>query len=392
RTTLWDYGVDVRPGFLMEYGHNYTGGTRHTDSVVDNEDFRMTVDFHRLSQHLFGWQDWRGTTLHFDMMDRNGTLLDEKAQLGTLYQAQEIFGAGSYFRVPHLYIEQKLWNDLVDIKLGRLDQSIDFFPFSCDFQNLVFCGSGPGHTAHSVTLYPLPQTGGSIIINPTWMWSVKFGAYRNNTSKLGRGGHNGTTTMAEIDLHTRLAGHKDLPGVYSVGGWHNTAQYRLGDSLPGVVTTILAGNPRILAQTSTWGYYVTLQQTVTHNTQGGGLTLFANMTHPDHRTNLISMMATVGGFWKAPLPDRPNDRIDFGLARVSLNHDARALEQLAYATPGSDVTTFASQPSYTAELDYSIDVWHGAWVMPNFQYIVHPGGSLQNKNALVFGLQVGLPL
>ncbi|HEU0197494.1 MAG TPA: hypothetical protein VFQ88_09810, partial [Nevskiaceae bacterium] len=47
RTTLWDYGVDVRPGFLMEYGHNYTGGTRHTDSVVDNEDFRMTVDFHR---------------------------------------------------------------------------------------------------------------------------------------------------------------------------------------------------------------------------------------------------------------------------------------------------------------------------------------------------------
>lgn len=56
-------------------------------------------------------------------------------------QINEIYGTGNITQLFNFYLEQSLWSGVVDVKLGRMGVSDDFFPFACDFQNLVFCGN-----------------------------------------------------------------------------------------------------------------------------------------------------------------------------------------------------------------------------------------------------------
>jgi len=391
RQRLHDDGVDLGADYVGEFAHNSSGGFRRTDAYADQIHLRAAFDFGKL------W-GWTGASLHIDVTNRNGNQLDQKAGLGTLLETQEIHGAGNVTRLTRFYYEQALWNDLVDIKFGRMDIGDDFFSFSCNFQNLNFCGSLPGYITKGWYDWPVSQTGGVLRLRPNAAWSLKLGAFDVNSNnaatsqglKLSPAGRSqGTLMLAELEWDTALAGNatdgRPLAGSWRLGGWHNSANYPdLFSDVGGMPPGAGMATPRMRGHVS--GTYAMGQQQITHNAAGGGLSLFGNLVLADSATDLIDQMVSAGLFYDAPFASRPHDRIGFVIGRDHVSRhaadnlraqNAQGLQSLPI--PGYE---------YITELNYNVQLWRGLSLMPNLQYIHHPGGSSGNANAGVLGLRV----
>lgn len=388
RTRLHDQGIDLHADYTGEWLHNSTGGTRHATAYADQIHVGATFDFARL------W-GWTGASLHADITNRNGTQLDQKAGLGTLLESHEIYGAGNVTRLVRFYLEQQLWDGLVDLKYGRMDLNGDFYPLACDFENLSFCGSLPGYITQGWNSWPVSQTGGLIRLHPASAWYAKIGAFDVNPNnadpsqglKLSVPGNSrGTLMIGEVGWDTALdAGSTALPGSWRIGGWRNSA------SSPDLLLDV-NGQPQVLSSAaamqrdSTSGGYAMVNQQVTRNAAGGGLTLFGNVVQADAHTDSTDQMLSVGMLYRAPFASRAHDRIGFVVGR---NHVS---DRLADAARIANANGLGPQPllgnEYVTELNYSAQIMPGISLMPSVQYIHHPGGNAQNGNATVLGVRV----
>ena len=383
RQRLYDQGIDIGLEYLGEFAHNTSGGSRQTDAYADQIHVHAAFDFDKL------W-GWTGGSLHVDINDRNGSQIDAKARLGTLLESQEIYGGGNVTRLTRFYLEQALWNGLVDLKFGRMDIGVDFFPFACNFQNLNFCGALPGWISKGVEAWPLAQTGGVIAINPSPAWSIKFGGFEvnpNNASKsqglkLSVPGPNvGTLMLAELDWRTNLG---DMPGIWRIGGWRNTARYNdVFYSVDGAQALLGSGAP--VLQSSVSGSYFMGQQQLTHNAAGGGLSVFGNVVQADPHTDLVDQMISIGLLYNGPFASRPDDRLGFAIGRDRVSGRVASAERLINAARAGLVPVQGYE--YITELDYQFHLWRGVALMPNVQYIRHPGGTSANHDATVLGLR-----
>ncbi|HET6434082.1 carbohydrate porin [Dyella sp.] len=388
RTRLHERGVDLTADYVGEWLHNTAGGTRHASAYADQIHLGAAFDFAR----LWGWQ---GASLHVDVTNRNGHQLDQRAGLGTLLETHEIYGAGKVARLTRLFLEQSLWDGLVDLKYGRMDLNTDFYSLSCDFENLSFCGSLPGYITQGWYSWPVSQTGGVVRLHPASAWYAKVGAFDVNANnalpsqglKLSAPGRSqGTLTIAEAGWDTSLdAGSHLLPGSWRIGAWRNSASY------PDLLLDV-NGQPQVLTgadalqRNHTSGTYALVTQQVTHNSAGGGLSLFGNLVDADAHTDHTDQMISAGLLYAAPFAGRPRDRIGLAVGRNRVSRRVTRAARLANAAglaprpvPGSE---------YVTELNYQWQAAPGVTLMPSVQFVRHPGGDAQAGSATVLGLRV----
>jgi carbohydrate-selective porin OprB len=64
--------------------------------------------------------------------------------------------------------------------------------------------------------------------------------------------------------------------------------------------------------------------------------------------------------------------------------------QFTKSHPGSGFGVQSDE--FVEEIFYSFDVFRGANVQPDLQYIIHPGGYKSATNIWVFGIQLSVPL
>jgi len=382
RQRLYDQGVDIGLDYLGEFAHNTSGGIRQTDAYADQIHLHAAFDFEKL------W-GWTGGSLHVDINNRNGSQIDAKARLGTLLESQEIYGGGNVTRLTRFYLEQALWNGLIDLKFGRMDIGVDFFPFACDYQNLNFCGALPGWISKGVNAWPLAQTGGVIAINPSPAWSIKFGGFEVNPNnaatsqglKLSVPGPNvGTLMLAELDWRTNLSDEQGaLPGIWRIGGWRNTARYdEVFYRVDGAQQ--LLGSDAPVLQSSVSGSYFMGQQQIAR-----GLSVFGNIVQADPHTDLVDQMISVGLLYDGPFASRPDDRLGLAIGRDRVSGRVASAQRLINAAGTGPVPVQGYE--YITELNYQFQLWRGVALMPNVQYIRHPGGTSANRDAAVFGLR-----
>lgn len=402
REKLHKQGIDITADYLGEVGANVTGGDRRSHSYADQFHVGATFNFAK----LLGWS---GSSLQVDIINRNGRLLDTKVGLGTLPPSQtlEIYGDGNVTRLFNLYWSQALWDGVVDVKIGRMGTGVAFFPYPCTFQNLAFCGDLISYISQGVNDWTLSQLGTAISFNPSKAWYLNVGAFKvnpnNNLNANGlrffpRGHNTGTLMMAELGWHTTLPGHSgssSLPGVWRVGGWRNTAKYLdVLSSYPGLPLDIngaplLTGADAALTHDVS-GMYVMGQQQVTQNAAGGGVSLLGAVVQADRHTDEVDQMISLLMMYKAPFAARPSDAVDFGIGRNRVSGRVATAERLMNVIGLGPVPVQGYE--YIAELNYSAELYRGVMLMPNVQYIHHPGGTRDNRDATVIGLQLTITL
>ncbi|WP_457097861.1 carbohydrate porin [Lysobacter sp. P5_B9] len=384
RETWHEKGVDLSFGYINEWLHNSTGGTRSTSAYADQIMLGADLDFDRL------W-GWRGGSFHVVITNRNGPQLDAKAGLGTLLETHEIFGRGHYTRLTRFYLQQELFDDRLTVKLGRSD--VDFFPLSCDFINISFCGVLPGYHSDGWYTWPISQYFADVTFRPTASFYVKVGASEVNPRNLdGDQGLRLTTpdddndgTLTNFEAGWLPTFGNALEGAYRIGYWRDSTGYsdlllnQQGQPLP------IAGGTPMLQDTST-GYYAMAQQRLTHNDAGGGLVLFANLSHSDTDVSQTDRLISVGLWYTGVFPSRPGDRLGFAIGQNRVGDRIREFERLTNEQAGIDAPSRGSEKP--VELNYSIAVSRGFWLMPSLQYVRDPGGRSDAESALVWGLKL----
>jgi porin len=392
RTRLAEQGIVFDFGYGSEVAHNLSGGERHLVRYTDQWTFATTLDLDKR------W-GWHGGTVQFTMTDRNGRDLGADAGIGNSQLIQEVYGRGQTWHLTQLWLNQKLLDDRLEVKLGRLTMSEDFFAFSCFFQNLTFCSAQPGNLVGDYWVnWPTSRWGARARYHTSGNSYLQLGIYQDNPKYVDDdyARHNGWkpnnpggTTGALMPLEAGWQpSWRGLPGSYLVGAWYNTSD---GDDLLLDVNR----NPRgitgleALRRNGQYGAYLSLQQQVSGIADERGATLFLNITQADHKTARLDHQLTMGVLYREPLPGRVQDMV--GLA-IGATHDngrfADAVDQ-NNARTGQDVIAGRSY-EYVGELFYSWVPATSVSVRPNLQYILHPGGTSRNSNAFVIGLKCSL--
>ncbi|ERF80415.1 carbohydrate porin [Bradyrhizobium viridifuturi] len=387
RTRLSNAGIDFQFGYTSEVAGNATGGQRRDAAYTDQWTFGTTFDLAKLGVVPDG-------TIQVTWTDRNGSNLSDDARLGTLQQVQELFGRGQTLRLTQFWYDQKFIGDLIDWKIGRITFGEDFASFACDFQNLTFCGAQPGNlVGNYIYNWPVSQWATRLKFNLPGFGYFQFGVYDANPNYLNvsqsalpvfYSGSTGLLIPAEIAWLPKFG---NLPGSYKFGGWYDTS------TAPDVVTDIngspamLSGQP-LLQSRGRYGGYVSFVQQVIRSSQvssAGALSLFFNATMADRRTATTDYQIAGGLTYTGPLQSRPEDDIGFAVGTTHVNGRIAWSEELQNLAGLGPVAVQGNE--YVMELYYTYRPLAGLQVRPNIQYVVDPGGTSRNPNALVFGLK-----
>jgi len=390
RTRLADEGVTFNLGYGSQIAHNTSGGrdrlTRYSDQWVLGAELDL--------QKLWGWQ---GGTFVATITDRNGKNLSADAGLGTFQQVQEVYGRGQTWRLTNFYLGQSLMDGRLKLKAGRMNIGSDFAAFSCDFQNLTFCGSQPGNLVGSYwTNWPVSVWAGVAKLTTSQETYVQLGVYQVNPRFVDDAYNvrkglvpnfpDGTTgALIPVEFGFTPAGvamFHGLPGSYKAGAWYNTsdsADLMLDQNRQPLGTTSVGA----LQRDGAYGAYINFQQQVTGVAGAEGATVFLNASQADRFTAATDSQVAVGLQYKGAF-DRPADTIGVALGTTHGNGRRANAQRVASSQIVNDGYEVA------AEVYYGWAPLKSVVIRPNVQYIAHPGGTGQNDNALVVGLKTSI--
>jgi porin len=392
RKHLADQGIQFNLGYGGELAHNFRGGTDNLTRYTDQWVFGTAISLEK-------FRGWRGASFEFAMTDRNGRNLGADANIGNNMLIQEVYGRGQTWHLTRLWLNQKLFDDRLEVKLGRMTVGEDFFSFSCDFENLTFCGSQPGNLVGSYWVnWPTSQWATRIKYHVSRDFYVQIGAYQVNRNYVDdsyarRNGWkpnnpSGTTgALIPLEVGWQASWH-GLPGSYKLGAWYNTSN---GDDLYYDVNR----NPRgvtglkSLERKGQYGGYLSFQQQISGTAGGRGATVFLNYSHADSNTAQLDQQISAGVQYQGPLRSRPQDSIGFALGATHNNGRFADYTRQNNARTGQNAIV-GDGSEYVSELYYSWVPAPSIFLRPNLQYIQHPGGTSHNKNAMVIGLKIGV--
>ena len=389
RTRLAEQGVTFGANYVSELASNLSGGserlTRHTDQWA----FSTTLDLQKLAR-------WQGATFQFTMTDRNGRNLGADANIGNNMLIQEVYGRGQTWQLTQLWVNQKLLDDRLEVKLGRLTVGEDFASFSCDFQNLTFCGAQPGNLVGSYWVnWPTSQWAGRIKYRTSQKTYAQVGVYQVNPNYVddSYARHNGWkpnnpggTTGALVPLEVGwLPAFEGRPGSYKLGIWYNTSAgndlYYDVNHEPRGVTGL---DP--LQRSGQFGVYINFQQQLTGTSGGRGATVFLNVSQADRNTAQLDHQIALGVQYAGPFESRMRDSLGVAMGATHNNERFAHFVTQENARTGQNVVA-GSGYEYVTELYYAWSPVASVLLRPNVQYILHPGGTSHNANAFVIGLK-----
>jgi porin len=179
----------------------------------------------------------------------------------------------------------------------------------------------------------------------------------------------------------------NLPGSYKFGAWYSTAH---ADD----VAFDINGNPQKLTNLpfrrdkGLYGYYINFLQQLTRNGSSnaqGGLRMFLNAVVTDQQTQLLDRQIALGIAYLGLGDWRPNDEIAFA---IGANHaNSRLAESQILINDLGKGPVAVQRTEYVMEWYYGVAAATGVIFRPNLQYIITPGGTGLNKNAVVVGMK-----
>jgi porin len=168
-----------------------------------------------------------------------------------------------------------------------------------------------------------------------------------------------------------------LPGMYKLGGWYDTAGFpdqhfdNTGLSLASPASSGVARTDR-----GNFSLYGVVDQMILRQTDGPrSLGAFARFMGAPGDRNLVDFSLNTGMILKAPLPGRDDDTlgIGYGFARVSASASALDRDQARFGNP---VPVRGTEHFIELTYQYQVAPW---WqLQPDFQYVINPGGGIEN--------------
>ncbi|WP_027579868.1 carbohydrate porin [Bradyrhizobium sp. Ai1a-2] len=387
RTRLKEQGIDLGLTLGNESVGNLSGGNRNTAANAGQLWFGAKLDMEKLV-------GIPGGTVGVTLVQRFGDNLNSEAGIPALQLTNEVFGRGNILRLTQLYYSQKLFDDQLELKGGRLPVGSDFFFGLCEFINLTFCGGQPGNIQGGyIYNWPVSQWAGVVHYKFAKDLQFSVGVYDSNPNYLTTSepstyalpGVPSSKPVSGVLVPVELTWSPSgaLYGTWRLGGWYDS-QSTIDGGLPGIIVTIpgVGGVPdqNLGDQRGRYGVYESILQRLTVDGPGAlGWYTFLNTTVADHRTSYQDYQIAWGVKHTGTFASRPEDEVGFAVGTTHVNSAA-----LSPNAGGNEVP---------------IEAWYGwqatGWMNLKFdaQYVINPGGrgyngaGVKTNNAVVLGMR-----
>ncbi len=397
RTMLQSRGITYSFTYIGETLGVASGGQRRGGIYTGRLDGQLDVDLDKVL-------GWKGATFHTNFYQIHGHGLS-RYYLGNLFTVSGIEALSST-RLFELWVEQKLWEDKLALRVGQLAADTEFITsqYGGLFVNATY--GWPAITGANLPSggpsYPLATPGARVKWQATDQLTLLGAIFNGDPAGNGPGDpqiNNPSGTEFRLRDPAFLIGEAaysynqgrddaGLPGTIKLGGWHHLGRFdhqRLAAPTPDASSPLLgdpssSGTARRLRGNS--GLYAVLDQLIYREpgTKDQGLGMFARVSGSPGDRNLISFYADGGLTYKGLLPNRADDTFGVSMAYAQISSAARGLDaDMAFFNPDAFNPIRSSEA--LIEVTYQAQIVPGWTVQPDFQYIWRPGGRVLNPRA-----------
>jgi porin len=387
RTWLEEHGVTPTVTFVMDALGNPTGGVQQGFRQASN----LALDVHFDLEKLVGLD---GGSFLISFSERFGSSLS-KEDIGNVFTVQQVFG-GQTYRLVDVAYQQKLLDDRVELRVGRIAAGDDFLvsPYNYVFVQNGFDGNPVGifFNAPGMTAYPNATWGGRVKVRPTEQTYVMGGVYNGDPSIRDNKHHGADWSMkgplfaiGEVGYQVNgRPGDQGLIGNYKAGFWYDDSRYT-------DFTTVARGQSPNTSR-GNWGLYGLFDQVLVRFGEPGsnrGLGVTGSvLVSPDQSVSQMPFFATAGMVVRGLFPSRPTDVGGVGVVYGHFSEDLQDSQRRARA---SDPTIGVQRYELALELTYRFRFRADAlFFQPDLQYIIRPGGTGRIADAFVAGFQTGV--
>jgi porin len=381
RTWLEDQGIVPTLTFVTDSLGNPSGGKDQGFTTANNLGLDLNFDLEKLC-------GLEGGSFLFSMSYRFGGSLSAN-YIHNVFTVQQVFG-GETFRVVNLAYLQKLLDDRVELRIGRIGAGDDFLvsPYNYVFVQNGFDGNPVGIFFNSpgMTAYPNDTWGALVKVRPTARTYMMGGVYNGDPSIRDNSKHGADFSMdgplfaiGEVAYQPNsLPGDRGLIGNYKAGFWYDNS--RFSDFNTGALNR---GN---------WGFYTLFDQVLVKFGEQGSNRGFgvagSFLVSPDQSISRMPFFFTAALVTRGIFPSRPVDLI--GLALV-YGHFSYVLQNFQRRAQELDPNVGVQSHETVVELTYRLALLKSAlFFQPDLQYVFRPGGTGRISDALVLGAQVGV--
>lgn len=193
----------------------------------------------------------------------------------------------------------------------------------------------------------------------------------------GLGGEQGWFFMTEATFAPAGAATR-----FKVGAWYHTATFTdVRDDAAGQPFVVSGNDPQ--EYSSNHGAYAAIEHTLAGESgKAGNVEFFIRGGFSPSDRNAIAWAIDTGLAWNGPIPGRPDDVVALGLAHARFSSGFSANARLA--DPASPAPDFEQ----AIEVSYTVKISDHITLLPDLQYIRHPGGSTAQNDALAFLLRI----
>ena len=381
RTWLEERGVTPALTFETDSLGNPSGGKEQGSTTANNVGLDLNLDLEK----LWGLE---GGSFLLSMSYRFGGSLSAN-YIHNVFTVQQVFG-GETFHLINLTYQQKLFDDRVELRLGRIATGDDFLvsPYNYVFVQNGFDGNPVGIFFNSpgMTAYPNDTWGALVKVKPTARTYIMGGVYNGDPSIRDNRDHGVDFSMngplfaiAEIAYQPNsLPGDRGLIGNYKAGFWYDNSLF--SDFNTGELER---GN---------CGFYTLFDQVLVRFGEQGSHRGFgiagSFLVSPDQSISQMPYFFTAALVTRGIFPSRPVDIIGLG---VVYGHFSNDLQNFQRRTQQLDPNVGVQSHETVVELTYRLALLKSAlYFQPDLQYVFRPGGTGGIPDALVLGAQVGV--
>ena len=301
-------------------------------------------------------QLWKGAVADLDL--RGGWGDGPDPVIGNTVNTNQYAQTGSHLFVLHLWVQQKLLDDQLTLRGGKMDLG-DWIDTN-RFGTYNFVGYSFAHNS-SIPLPGNPLAMMFTIEPKDSIVYVSAGVANGAQSSYVAGfedlfdGNTALFAIGEVGAKTKLGG---LDGVYRFTTWYD-----------GRDLTPIDGGP---TEDSRWGAAISFDQNLT--TDFG---LFARYGTSSQNEFTPQTYISAGFHWQGPIPSRKQDDLTIGFVNNIFSSDR------------DEVVANASSFENYVEAYYNLAVTPYLNVQPMLQVITNPGG-VEQQTEVIMGVHVGL--
>jgi porin len=381
RTWLEDLGITPTLTFVTDSLGNPSGGNEQGFTTANNLGLDLNFDLEKLC-------GLEGGSFLLSMSYRFGGSLSAN-YIHNVFTVQQVFGGETFHFINMAYL-QKLFDDRVEVRLGRIATGDDFLvsPYNYVFVQNGFDGNPVGIFFNSpgMSAYPNDTWGALVKVRPTARTYIMGGVYNGDPSIRANDKHGVDFSMdgpvfaiGELAYQPNsMPGDHGLLGNYKAGFWYdnslfsdfNTGEFERGN----------------------WGFYTMFDQVLVRfgeqkSHRGVGVA-GSFLVSPDQSISQMPYFFTAALVTRGIFPSRSRDIIGLGVVYGHFSNDLQNFQRRAQQL---DLNVGVQSHETVLELTYRLALLKSAlYLQPDLQYVFRPGGTGRISDALVLGAQVAV--